>query len=47
MSSSAEVANIPDDILPEPKPAADTALDELKRRMEEMQAQIAKLAEKK
>jgi polyhydroxyalkanoate synthesis repressor PhaR len=31
----------------EPKPAADTSLDELKRRMEEMQAQIAKLAEKK
>jgi polyhydroxyalkanoate synthesis repressor PhaR len=28
----------------EPKPASDTSLDELKRRMEEMQAQIAKLA---
>ncbi len=31
----------------EPKTASDTSLDELKRRMEEMQAQIAKLAEKK
>jgi polyhydroxyalkanoate synthesis repressor PhaR len=30
-----------------PKAASDTSLDELKRRMEEMQAQIAKLAEKK
>jgi polyhydroxyalkanoate synthesis repressor PhaR len=30
-----------------PKPEPDPALDELKRRMEEMQAQIAKLAEKK
>jgi polyhydroxyalkanoate synthesis repressor PhaR len=32
---------------PEAKAATDTSLDELKRRMEEMQAQIAKLAEKK
>ena len=32
---------------PEAKAASDTSLDELKRRMEEMQAQIAKLAEKK
>ncbi|HZC17826.1 MAG TPA: polyhydroxyalkanoate synthesis repressor PhaR, partial [Caulobacteraceae bacterium] len=31
----------------QPKPVPDPALDELKRRMEEMQAQIAKLAEKK
>jgi len=32
---------------PGPRTPADTSLDELKRRMEEMQAQIAKLAEKK
>jgi polyhydroxyalkanoate synthesis repressor PhaR len=31
----------------DPKAAPDTSLDELKKRMEEMQAQIAKLAEKK